>query len=294
MRATRSGKTVPALLLALSLAPAASAIAQQVFPTPEAAVDALVDGLARHDDDQVRAVLGPDYRRLMPLDPVSEEDRTRFLGVWSQGHRIEREGSTARLVLNDGWTLPIPIVAKGDGWVFDVHAGIQEIRILRIGRNELAAIQAMKAFVDAQVEYAEQDRNGDGVLEYARRFVSRPDTHDGLYWPTTDDEPLSPAGPLFDTLGIADGYYGYRFKILEAQGPAASGGARSYLSQGRLMNGFAMVAWPAKYGETGVMSFLVSYEGVVYQKDLGPASASIASAMTRFNPDATWVAVPAN
>ena len=148
------------------------------------------------------------------------------------------------------------------------------------------------AYVDAQREYAAQDRNGNGVLEYARRFLSQPGQQDGLYWSTPDGEPASPAGPLFDTRDIKDGYYGYRFKILEAQGPAASGGARSYLTRDKLTNGFAMVAWPAHYGETGVMSFLVNHDGVVYQTNLGTASASVAGAMTRFDPDSTWVALP--
>ena len=280
------------MLLVAALTTSAPTVAQQTFPTPEAAVEMLVDGLARHADDEVRAVLGPDYRRLMPLDAVSEDDRLDFLAAWSRGHRIERNGAEARLVLEDGWTLPIPIVRRGERWAFDVRAGVEELRIRRIGRNELSAIKAMHAYVDAQREYAAQDRNGNGVLEYARRFLSQPGQHDGLYWSTPDGEAASPAGPLFDTRDIKDGYYGYRFRILEAQGPAASGGARSYLTRDMLTNGFAMVAWPAHYGETGVMSFLVSHDGVVYQKNLGTASASIAGAMTRFDPDSTWVALP--
>ena len=280
------------LLLVAALAIAAPAAAQRSFPTPEAAVDALVDGLARNDDGEVRVVLGPDYRRLIPLDMASGEDVTDFLAAWSKGHRVDRNGAKATLVLSDGWSLPIPIVRSGEGWAFDVRAGAEEMRIRRIGRNELAAIKSMYAYFDAQREYAQQDRNGDGILEYARLFVSSPGKHDGLYWATPDGEPPSPAGPLFDTRDIKDGYYGYRFKILEAQGPAASGGARSYLSRGHLANGFALVAWPARYGDTGVMSFLINHDGVVYQKNLGAASASIASAMTRFDPDATWTPLP--
>jgi hypothetical protein len=280
-----------AWLFFAALTVASPAIAQKAFPTPEAAVETLVDSLARHADDEVRAVLGPDYRRLMPLDAVSEEDRLDFLAAWSRGHRIDRNGADARLVLGDGWTMPIPIVRRGEAWVFDAHAGVEEVRVRRIGRNELAAIQAMAAYVDAQREYAEQDRNGNGVLEYARRFLSQPGKQDGLYWPTPEGEPASPAGPLFDTRDLKDGYYGYRFKILEAQGPAASGGARSYLIGDKLTNGFAMVAWPAHYGETGVMSFLVNHDGVVYQRNLGTASARVAGAMTRFDPGNPWVAL---
>jgi hypothetical protein len=281
-----------AVLFAVSLAAAVPTLAQGLFPTPEAAVEALVDGLARHDDASVRAVIGPDYRRLLPLDALSEADRTDFLAAWSRGHRIERSGDTARLVLSDGWVLPIPIARRGEGWAFDTRAGEDEIRIRRIGRNELAAINSVYAYYDAQREYAEQDRNGDGVLEYARRFLSTPGKTDGLYWPTREGEAPSPAGPLFDTRDIKDGYYGYRFRILEAQGPAASGGARGYLAQGRLANGFAAVAWPARYGETGVMTFLINHDGVAYQKNLGVGTAAIAGAMTRFDPDPSWVALP--
>lgn len=281
-----------ALLIVAALAAVAPAGAQQAFPTPEAAVDALVAKLSPVDEKGLSAVLGPSYRQLMPLDPVSEEDRKAFLAAWENGHRVEREGSSARLVLSDGWTLPIPIVRRGEGWVFDAPAGVEEIRLRRIGRNELAAIAALRGFFDAQREYAEEDRNADGVLEYARRFTSSPGQRDGLYWPTADGEPESPAGPLLETEGVEDGYHGYRFRILEAQGAAADGGARSYSSGGRLVNGFAAVAWPARYGETGVMSFAINHDGVVYQRDLGPDTAAAASAMALYDPDGRWVALP--
>ena len=280
------------LAIATTLATALPAVAQEVFPTPDAAIDALVDGLARHDDARVRAVLGPDYRRLLPLDELSEQDRTEFLAAWSRGHRIERSGATARLVLTDGWTLPIPVARRGEGWAFDTRAGQKEIQVRRIGRNELSAIKSVYAYYDAQREYAEEFRNDDRVLQYARRFLSSPGKRDGLYWPTGDGEPPSPAGPLFDTRDIKDGYFGYRFKILEAQGPSARGGARSYLSGGRLANGFALVAWPARYGETGVMTFLINHDGVAYQKNLGADTSAVAGAMTRFDPDPTWLALP--
>jgi hypothetical protein len=281
-----------ARLVVAALFAAAPAGAQQAFPTPEAAVDALVRSLSPVDEKGLSAVLGPSYRQLMPLDPVSEEDREGFLAAWREGHRVERDGKGARLVLSDGWTLPIPIVRRGEGWAFDVPAGVEEIRLRRIGRNELAAIAALRGFLEAQREYAGEDRNADGVLEYARRFTSRPGQRDGLYWPTADDEPESPAGPLFETEGVADGYHGYRFRILEAQGAAADGGARGYLSGGRLVNGFAAVAWPVRYGETGVMSFAINHDGVVHQGDLGPDTAAVASAMAAYDPDARWVALP--
>lgn len=262
------------------------------FPTPEAATDALAGSLARRDVEALRALLGPDHDRLVPLDDVSEPDREEFLAEWSRGHRVERDGATARLVLGDGWTLPVPLVRRGEGWAFDTLAGVEEVRVRRIGRNELAAIQALFAILDAQVEYAGEDRDGDGALEYACRFASGPGVRDGLYWPAAEGEPESPAGPLLDTGEGGDGYYGYRFRILEAQGPAARGGARGYRSGDDLVRGFAVVAWPARYGETGVKSFLVSHEGEAFERDLGSDSAAVAIAMERFDPVPTWTRLP--
>jgi len=291
---TALSKGTAVLMLALMLAVPGMAGAQKTFDTPEAAADALVESLTRHDEAQLGVVLGPDSHRLIPLDDVSAEDRTDFLAAWAAGHRIVQSSDTvARLELQDGWTLPVPIVRTGAGWAFDPRAGMDEMRTRRIGRNELATIQSIYAYVDAQREYAEQDRNSHDALEYAQKFLSAPGKRDGLYWPARDGEEPSPLGPLFDTAGIQDGYHGYRFKILKAQGPAANGGARPYVNHGRMTNGFALVAWPARYGETGVMSFLVNHDGVVYQKDLGPRSAALASAMTRFDPDASWQALPA-
>ena len=285
---------IAAVALAMALAAPGIAGAQQVFATPEAAADALVDSLARSDYDQLRVVLGSDYQRLMPVDDYSAEDTTDFLAAWAKGHRIVRSGDAlARLELQDGWTLPVPIVRSGSGWAFDPRAGGDEMRTRRIGRNELATIQSMQAYVDAQIEYASADRDGNKVLEYAQKFVSTPGKQDGLIWASAPGEPPSPLGPLFDTWTEKDGYHGYQFKILKAQGPAARGGARDYVRAGHMTNGFALVAWPARYGETGVMTFLVNHDGVVYQKNLGPGSAAIARAMTRFDPDSSWKALPA-
>jgi hypothetical protein len=283
-----------ALLFALLLALPCVAGTQKIFASPDAAADALVDGLARYDDAELRAVLGPDHDRLIPFDDVSTEDRIAFLEAWARGHRIKLvSDSAARLELDGGWTLPIPIVRTGTGWAFDVRAGREEMRTRRIGRNELSAIQSMYAYVEAQQEYAEQDHNGDGVRVYAQRVLSSPGTRDGLYWPTAPGDPESPLGPLFDTKDLKDGYNGYRFRILKAQGPAAKGGARSYVKHGRMTDGYALVAWPARLGETGLMTFIVNQDGVVYQKYLGPNTAAIAGAMNRFDPDASWTALPA-
>jgi len=286
-------KGVATLIFALAVAVPCMAGVQKIFATPEAAVDALVDSVARQDDAELRAVLGSDYGQLISLDALSAEDRYDFLAAWAKGHRIALDNErTARLELNGGWTLPMPIIQTGNGWKFDVQAGRKEMRTRRIGRNELAAIQSMHAYVDAQREYAAKDLNGDGILDFAQKILSSSGKKDGLSWPAAAGEPESPLGPLFETKDLKDGYHGYRFHILKAQGPAAQGGARNYVQGGRMTEGFALVGWPARYGETGVMTFIVNHDGVVYQKPLGPQSGAIAGAMTRFNPDPSWKALP--
>lgn len=295
MMSNRWLKVTAALICALAMSVScAVAGTQKVFATPEIAAEALVDSLARNDDVEMRAILGVEYERMLSLDDLASEDRLAFFAAWAKGRRILRDSDTfARLELSSGWTLPIPLVRSGGGWIFDTRAGKDEMRIRRIGRNELAAIQTMYAFVDAQREYAAQDRNGDGVLEFAKKIISSPGKQDGLYWPTAGDEPESPAGPLLETKDLKEGYHGYRFRILKAQGKAAPGGARNYVKGGRMSEGFALVGWPARYGETGLMTFAVNQDGTVYQKHLGPRSADIAGAMTRFDPDASWTALPA-
>jgi hypothetical protein len=285
---------IAALLCTLALSgPAAAAGTQRTFASPELAVEALVDGVARNDGAEVRAILGIKSEKLVPLDSVSLDDRLTFLAAWAQGHRILNDGDkAARLELSTGWTLPIPLARTSQGWVFDTEAGKAEVRIRRIGRNELAAIETLHAYVDAQREYAGQDRNGDGIGEFAQKIISSPGKQDGLYWPTADGEPESPAGPLLDTRNLKDGYHGYRFRILKAQGKAAPGGEKSYVRNGHMSEGFAAVAWPARPGESGLMSFIVNQDGVVYQKYLGPNTAAVAQAMTRFDPDPSWTALP--
>jgi len=296
MMSNRWLKATAALICALAMSVScAVAGTQKVFATPEIAAEALVDSLARNDDAEIRAILGIEYERMLSLDNLASEDRLAFFAAWAKGHRILRDSETlARLELSSGWTLPIPLVrsGSGSGWIFDTRAGKEEMRIRRIGRNELAAIQTMFAFVDAQREYAAQDRNGDGVREFAQKIISSPGKQDGLYWPTAGDAPESPAGPLLETKDLKQGYHGYRFRILKAQGKAAVGGARNYVKDGRMSEGFALVGWPARYGETGLMTFAVNQDGTVYQKHLGPRSAAIAGTMTRFDPDASWTALP--
>lgn len=281
-----------ALVVVAAWAPAAFA-QQQTFPSPIAAMNAFGDAVATSDQDALKALLGADFRTLIP--PVGAEGRYRFLAAWAKSHAIQLEGDAKAHIAvgGDGWTMPIPIVRTAQGWRFDTRAGADEIRLRRIGRNELAVMKVMLAIYDAEKEYARQDRNGDGVLQYAAKFTSSPGKQDGLYWPTKSGEPQSPLGPAVaaaraSRAGGAGGYYGYDYKILTGQGKNAPGGAFDYVARGRMIGGFAVVAWPAKYGDTGVMTFIVSHDGVVYDKDLGPDTAARASGMTRFDPDSTW------
>jgi hypothetical protein len=278
-------------LFAIGLSPVQAR--QQAFATPEAAMDAFGDAVARSDDERMKALLGDDYHSLIP--PVGAEARYRFLSAWAQSHTIRPEGGAkaAIAVGEDGWTLPIPLVKAAQGWRFDTRAGVEEMRLRRIGRNERAVMQVMLAIYDAQKEYALMDRNGDGVLQYAARFPSSPGRQDGLFWPAKGGEDPSPLGPAVAQARAAGGsgeggYYGYRYKILASQGGHAPGGAFDYVVNGRMIGGFAALAWPARYGDTGVMTFMVSHDGIVYEKDLGPDSAARAGAITRFDPDPTW------
>ena len=266
---------------------------QKTFPSPEAAMNAFGDAIATNDEDAVKALLGADFRTFIP--PVGAEARYRFLAAWAKSHAIKLEGDAKAHVAagNDGWTLPIPIVKTAQGWRFDTRAGAEEMRLRRIGRNELAVMQVMLAIYDAQKEYARIDRNRDGVLQYAAKFASAPGKQDGLYWPTKAGESESPLGSVFTAARAAGGggdagYYGYHYKLLTSQGKNAPGGAYDYVARGRMIGGFAAVAWPVKYGDTGVMTFIVSHDGVAYEKDLGPDTAARASAITRFDPDSSW------
>jgi len=279
------------LLSALLGAPLA--YAQKTFTTPEAAAETLVKAIRANDTKLMQSVLGQDWKRFIPTDDLSREDVAAFLAAWDKQHRIEPEGeSGAVLTVGDapGFVLPIPLVrTKAALWKFDVAAAADRLRTARIGRNELAAIQAVLAYYDAQREYAAQDRGGEGVREYARKLVASPGARDGLYWPSPLDLDQSPLGPLMAAQPPkGPGYWGYHYKILTAQGKDAPGGAYDYIIGGRMRAGFALVAWPVRYGDTGVMTFMINHAGIVYEKDLGPGTDAIARAMTRFNPDAGW------
>lgn len=272
---------------------ASAAAGQQAFPTPEAAADAFVDGMSRHDWDAVKVVVGPDWNKYIPKGSVGEDDITNFLEAWARAHKIVPAGADKAFLGagTRGWTLPIPIVKTAAGWHFDVAGAPDEMRTRRIGRNELAAIQVALAYTDAQEEYFTRDRNGDGVKEFAQRGLSTAGKHDGLYWASLPGEEESPLGPEFADARVGQPYHGYVYRILTSQGKDAPGGAKSYVKNGRMTEGYALIAWPAKYDDTGVMSFIVNRDGVVYQKNLGPNTSAAARAITTYNPDSTWTKV---
>jgi hypothetical protein len=267
------------------------AFAQQAYRSAEAAADAFTDALRKVDRSALTKVLGANYKQFVKTDALDRSDIEAYLAAWDKQHKINSEGDKAVVAIGDqGWTLPIPIIKRKAGWQFDVVAGADEMRTRRIGRNELATIQAILAYYDAQREYAIVDHNHDGIREYAQKFVSTKGKQDGLYWESPLGLDESPLGPLLakqKPKGGA-GYYGYHYKILTKQGKDAPGGAYDYIIGKRMRSGFAAIAWPVRWGDTGVMSFMVSHAGVVYEKDLGPNTEAIASATTTFNPDSTW------
>ena len=291
---------LPFLGLLPTPALAGTATLQTTFKSPQDAVDALVAAIKGDKTDTLASILGQEGQKLASSgDPVADEAaRTRFATAYDEGHDLKQEGD-ARAVLivgKDDFPFPIPLVATEGAWRFDTAAGAEEILNRRIGENELAAIEVMRAYVDAQREYAEADRDGKGD-QYARKFVSSEGKKDGLYWRAAAGETDSPLGPLVANAraegyaarsGHPEPYHGYLFKILSAQGDNAAGGARDYIVHGRMIGGFALVAAPAEYGNSGVMTFMVNHDGVVFQKNLGPDTLDLVAEMTAFNPDSTW------
>jgi hypothetical protein len=284
-------------LLAIALLPmAVAAQRQEHFPSPEAAGRALAAAARAGDVERTRAVLGPDGDEIVSSgDPVDDAAaRKRFAAAAAARTRFERtdDGATAIMhVGRDDWPFPIPLVHDADGWRFDTAAGKEELLNRRIGRNELVAIGVCRAYVDAQYEFAKRFHS------YARSFRSTPGKRDGLYWTETDHD-VSPFGPLV-AAATAEGYrpveaaapepyHGYFFRILTEQGPHAPGGAKSYVKDGQMSGGFALVAWPADHGSSGIMTFMVGLEDVVFQKDLGPGTAEAAKAITAYDPDGSW------
>lgn len=287
---------------------ARAANAAKVFASPEAAVAALRTAAINADSNALWAIFGSEVEDLQNPDPVqAESDLKTFSAALSATNHLVRTSKT-NVVLEvgeDSWPFPIPIVQNGTGWSFDTEAGKDELLSRRIGRNELSTLKVMRAYVDAQREYASRDRDGDEVLEYAQKIASSPGKMDGLYWPLELNGEMSPLGPLmahaqgegYFTEGakVREGpqpFHGYYFKILTRQGKHAPGGKCDFIVNGNMVIGFAMVAWPVEYGESGIMTFIVNQQGRVYQKDLGHKTSSIASKMKEYDPDKTWIVSP--
>jgi hypothetical protein len=280
----------------------AATAAQQSFASPEAGITALVEAVKANDQPMLRGILGSHGKKLISSgdEVADQQSREAFIKAYSETNKLVLEGDQQAVLMigQDEWPMPIPLVKSPAGWRFDTPQGEKEILTRRIGRNELAAIQVCLAIVDAAQEYATLDVDGDRIPEYALRFVSTPGKHDGLYWPTNADEPLSPLGPLL-AAATREGYtnsvtrplapyHGYFYRILTKQGKDAPGGARDYLVNGHMIGGFAVIAYPARYGVSGIMSFMVNQDEVVYEQNLGQNTAAMVSKITTFNPDASW------
>jgi hypothetical protein len=322
--AVRASRVVLAMACALALAmPVADALAQGAkkkeaaaknlpaqasYPSADAAAKALYDAVKSDDLKAIYAVLGPGSGPLIASGDRVADDAVRndFVAAYDKASKVDAAGDKATLLVGPNQTpFPFPLVKNASGWQFDAKAGAEEIVNRRIGENEISAMKVCLAYVDAQREYVLRDADKNGVLEYAQKLMSSPGKQDGLYWPTQAGEPQSPLGPFAaqaraEGYGKASkgaksakgrgpgGYHGYRYRILTAQGKDAKGGAYDYIVNGRMIGGFAMVAFPVRYGVSGVMSFVCSHEGVVYEKDLGANTQEVASSMRLYNPDRTW------
>ena len=296
-----------AVVAVTAFATAPQPTTQQSFATPEQAVTALVSAVRAKDVNGLLAVVGPKSKDwLFSGDNVADAaDWRRFISAYDAKHQIDQQ-SDVKAVLNvgdDDWLFPAPLVKSGGQWHFDVEAGRDEVLNRRIGRNELDTIQTLLAIVDAQREYALKDADGNGLTDYAVRFRSTPGKKDGLYWPTQPGEPASPLGPLVAE-AVAEGYggttkpgkprpyHGYYYRMLTGQGKAAHGGAFDYLLNGKLFGGFAVIASPASYGNSGVETYIVNHEGLVYRKVLGPDTPSLVAKIKLFDPSDGWTKVP--
>lgn len=286
-------------------APSAPGVGQQVFASDTEALDALLTATKAQDHDRVHQILGPAWKELVSGDKVEDGNAFKeFAQHAAENTRLQKKDATTSVIYvgKDDWPFPIPIAQTPDGkWFFDTEAGKGEILARRIGSNELDTIDVCRAYVQAQRQYASKDRDGSGVLKYAQRIVSTPGKMDGLFWSVNPGQEQSPFGPLLaqaategyeQTTGHPhEPYRGYRFRVLKQQGEAAAGGKYNYVINGNMIAGFALVAFPAEYGSSGIMTFIVSHQGNIYQKDLGPDTTAAARHMAEYNPDSSWTLV---
>jgi DUF2950 family protein len=289
------------LLLGVAALSFAAAPQQKTFSSADEAVKAFIAAAKANNDKELLAIFGANAKDLISSgDPVADKQRrAQLLAAYDEKSQLSNEeGKTVLVIGKQDWPFPIPLVKQGDRWIFDTAQGREEILNRRIGENELFTINTLLAVVDAQREYAMQDRNTNGLHDYAQKFLSDPGKKNGLYWEAKAGEPQSPLGPIIaqaksegyekGASGAPVPYHGYRYRILTAQGKNAPGGAYSYIVKGHMMGGFAVVAYPAEYGNSGVMTFIVNHDGKVFQKDLGKNTATTAAAIKEYNPDKTW------
>ena len=302
-----AARSTCALIVAFAFSGHAGAQAAKEFASPEDAVKAIIGAVKAGSVDELVAILGADGKDLVESsDPVTARQNRRVFAVAirEQWHLEDMPPNHKTLVIgNEGWPFPVPLVKEGSGWRFDTAAGKEEVIARRIGRNELAAIAAVRAYLTAQRQYAEQAHDGNPAGVHAAKFASDPGKENGLYWPTKAGQKRSPLGDLV-AQAAADGrtvsgdrsqpspFYGYYFKILTSQGAAAKGGKKQYVVKGLMSGGYALVAWPARYDVTGVMTFVVNQDGSVHEKDLGDGTDAAARKMTAYNPDKSWRPVP--
>ncbi len=286
-----------AMILSVVSPPSSAAATQKSFTTPDDAVKALVAAVRGGSENELMLILGPGSKELISSgDEVADRtDREKFLAAYDRMNSLERKSATTMVVHvgPDSWAMPIPIVKRGEKWAFDIGKGKKEILKRRIGRNELHVIDVLNAYVDAQLEYAGKDCRGGGKVEFAQKLISSEGKRDGLYWEAKEGEPASPLGPLVaraasEGYGNLSPFHGYYFKILKGQGKHAAGGAYQYVVKDRMILGFALVAYPAEYDNSGVMTFMVNQAGTVYEKNLGKNTRRLAEAMELFDPDKTW------
>ncbi len=305
-----SSKCATCILVIISFAGSALGATGEtgrLYATPQEAVDALKAASSAGDTNALRKIFGPTAEDLLNPDRVQATNEIRSFGEAVMQTNSLRKISDREMVLEVGddlFPFPVPLVKTNGGWYFNTEAGRDELLTRRIGRNELSIIRTVRAYVDAQRDYASLDRDGDDVLEYAQRLVSSPGNQDGLYWPPAYEGDESPLGPLvafaaeegYNPVQTAEGaeevergpYHGYLFKILKRQGKHAPGGKYNYVINGNMIGGFGLVAWPAEYADSGIMTFVVNQQGRIYQKDLGPKTAKLAGKMTEYDPDPSW------
>jgi len=289
-------------MLAATLA-AQPGTGQKTFAKSSEAATALIAAIRSGDQTQLLAVLGPDSKNLIDSgDPIADKkSRDSMLKMYDAKHSLvtDAPGYRTLVVGTSDWPLPIPIVRDGLVWYFDSNRGREEIINRRIGKNELGAIAVCEGYFRAQTEYAMRTHDGLPAGIYAQKLASTAGKQDGLYWPVAAGQKQSPLGPAiaaseaegYTTSEVDEPYHGYLYKLLKAQGPDAQGGAKSYLNNGKLSGGFALIAYPASYGVSGIMTFLVNQDGIIYQKDLGDDTSTEAQKITAYNPDASWTPV---